>query len=192
MRVELLARGFDYLSTTRANQFISDASSELDEMRTWPYRESTATGSTPLLVSDLGEVDTVFDTGQVRELQPMTRADLIDAYGDLSAVSGGSFAYYITSGNTINSYPLGATVRVQYWAITPTLTSDAQTPLSPARWHQIIVHMAVRRAYLDSDNFDAAQGVQIEIDRLVAIMDDSLLGQEQIRYAQAVGEDGGW
>lgn len=174
MKTELIARGFDGLASngltadTRAGVYINAARAEFDRMFLWPWREKSATGTSPLSITDLGTIEKVIDTSN--SSVALARADyssLVDAYGDLSPSGSPSFYYVAWPSGTpeVVAYPGGShTIGVQYWRVTPDLSSGSDTPASPAECHYTIVDMAVRRAYRDNDDHDSAAAIQAEID----------------------------
>lgn len=177
LRTELLARGFSYLSDDRANQLLNWANHELDDFTTWPYREASVTGTSPLTISDLGSIEAVLETTTNTLLYQAEYADLVQAYGDLS-VTGFPIAYYLaqpTAGQPeVATYPSGASIGVQYWKVTSDLSEDTDTPLSPDRFHHVIVDLAACRAYLDRDDFSAAQALRAQVDQDLLRMADAL------------------
>jgi hypothetical protein len=188
LKAELVARGFDSLSTTRQGYYINAARAELDRMFLWPWREKSASGTSPLSVSDLGRIEKVTNSSQ--SALPLAKADrstLIDIYGDLS-VSGTPGYYYVAwpSGTpTVVAIPVSTnTIAVQYWKVTVDLSGAADVPAAPSEAHYTIVDLAVRRAYRDSDDHAAAAALQPEIDNAVA----QLL--EQYPPGQPAGPDG--
>lgn len=177
LRTEFLARGFDYLSTTRADRYINQAYGELCEMERWPFLEKTTTGAAPLTISDLGAVASVLDADRNAKLNYIDRRTLFDIYKDLST-TGEPRWYYIEDGKTLKTYPVGGTLNVRYWIVPAELSGDTDAPVVPTRFHNLIVDLAVRRAYIDSDNFEAAQALQAEADRGMTVMAQSLLAQQ--------------
>lgn len=182
LRTELLARGFDFLTPTRANQILEWARAELDSLYLWPYREESAVGTAPLAISDLGTVEAVINADTGCELLPAEYRDLIAAFGDLSTPGEPVYWYRAepTAGQPeIATYPTStANIGVQYWQITPAFDDDADEPLAPARYHDIVLELAVQRAYRDSDSHQFAEALQTHIDRRVARMVDDLFTQQ--------------
>lgn len=170
MKAEVLARGFDGLTDTRAGVYVNAARAELDRMFLWPWREKSVTGTSPISISDLGTIEAVVNTSQ--SSVPLSRADyrsLLDLYSDLTT-SGTPCFYYVAwpSGTPeVVTYPSNSnTIGVQYWRVTPDLTGS-QTPASPSECHYTIIDIAVRRAYRDNDDHQAAAALQPEIDNAI-------------------------
>jgi hypothetical protein len=194
---ELQARGFSYLSDTRAGQYINWARSQLDDMYLWPYRETSVTGTSALSISDLGTIEAVLNTTQQVPLQPADYRSLLEWHGDLS-VSGDPVYYYVAwpSGTpTVATYPSNSdTIGVQYYKVTADLTGT-DDPAAPTRFHGLIVDLAAAKAYRDSDNFQAAEALQADINRQVAVMVDALFDQTiqgPSAYQQITYSAGDW
>jgi hypothetical protein len=154
MRTELKARGFDHLTDARLNQFLADACSELDDLELWPYRLTTATGSAPLTIADLGVIEEVVNTTNAS--QPLSRADrrsLVDWYGDVTTTGTPSWFYF--DNGVVRTFPVGGTLSVRYYKAPAQLSSDSDTPSSPARFHMLVVSMAEKQAMLLDESDDA-------------------------------------
>lgn len=184
LKAELVARGFDYLSTTRQGQFINDAMHELDDLYTWPYRETSSTGAAPLSITTLGIIQQVINSTRNAPLEPRSYQWLIREFGDLST-SGQASYYYVSwtsGGPKVVTYPTNSdTLAVLHWKIATDLSAGADLPLSPTRYHTIIVDIAVRMALVDADNYSAAAALQTEIERKTARMANALLGGQQLQ-----------
>lgn len=187
LKDELAARGFGYLSDTRLGVYINNARAELDRMYLWPWLEASATGTSPLTVTDLAAVEAVVNTSQSNApLYPIDYRTLTEAYGDLST-SGSPSYYYLArpSSPEVATYPVSSTdtIGVQYWKVTPDLSASSDTPASPEEAHYTIVDLAVRRAYRDSDNHQEAEQIQSEIDRAI--------GQLLLQYPPGIADHSG-
>lgn len=199
LKDELAARGFDHLTDTRLGQYVNWARGELDDMFRWPYREKSVTGVAPLTVADLGVIEAVTNETQHYTLRPYPFGGLLEDFGDLSLTGTPSF-YYVAwpSGvPVVATYPASTqTIGVQYWQVPPDLGAGSDTPLAPRRFHGLLVDLAVRRAYRDRDNHEAAETLQKEIDRQVQVMVAALLGGQQVQgaasYAQVTGAAEDW
>lgn len=172
LQTELSDRGFAYLSAARLGQYINVAYHELCDLEEWPFLETTASGAAPLTISDLRTVLSVYDSAGNINLTARERRALVDDYRDLTTT--GSPRFFYVDGSALSTYPVGGTLAVRYIKVPVDLTGT-DIPLVPSRFHYVIVDIAARRAYIDSDAFDKAQGVQAEVDRMVAVMRDSLL-----------------
>lgn len=169
---EYQARGFDLLGDTRAGQHINWAYLELCGLHQWPFLEESATGTAPLSITDLGTIEAVVDLTRNVELFPVEYRDLIAEYGDLSTTGTPDFYYIANPSGTLQvaTYPVTTnTIGVQYWEVPAELTGTDE-PVVPARYHDIIVDLAVVRGYRDSDNHAAAEALQAHVDRRVQQM----------------------
>lgn len=179
LKQELADRGFSFLSDARLGRYINQARAELDESDLWPYREASVVGSAPLAIPDLGTIEAVVDV-ESQPLHPADYRDLLDYYGDLSTAGSATHYYIASPGGTLEvaTFPMtGEPIGVQYWKITPELSAPTDTPVAPSRYHKIIVDMAVREAYRDSDNHGAAEQLQSQIDRDLVRMRETVLVQ---------------
>jgi hypothetical protein len=173
LRQELADRGFSYLTDARLNWLINAAYTELNEMELWPWRDTTATGAAPLTIADLGVVGSVVDTQALHTLVPIDRRQLLNDAPDLTT-TGSPMFFYVTNG-VVNTYPVGGTLSVRYFAATLPLSGDSDLPVIPDRFIPTIVDIAVRRGYLDDENFEVIQGLQVEIDRQLELMREVFL-----------------
>lgn len=181
LKAELAERGFDYLSDTRQGRYINDARAELDGMFRWPYRLTftTAAGNGAATAADLDVVDFVQypeSTGQT--LPVVDKVWLTDTYGN-RGISGTPAYAYVVQGVTpsVVLYPQGPSDQdfyVSYYKVPADLTGT-DTPLAPTRFHNLIVDLAVERAYRDSDNHSAAEQLRVSIERRLAAMVKDLL-----------------
>ena len=78
---------------------------------------------------------------------------------------------------------------MQYWQVPPSLSADADEPLTPENYHLLIVDIAVRMAYRDTDNHAAAEALQAQIDRDLAGMIVDLLGDQGPSWIAPDGVD---
>src|SRR4051812_22056516 len=110
LKDEVAAAGFARLTSSQLGTFVNRAMHELDDMEPWGYREASVTGVAPLAISDLGEVDLVFDTTATDvPLEKRSYRELVSDFGDVS-VTGGSptFWYRATPSGvpTVATYPV--------------------------------------------------------------------------------------
>lgn len=190
LKQELADRGYSYMDDSRLGRYVNWARAELDEHVEWPYREAYAIGAAPLTVADLGTVEAVVNTTTDGRLVRMDYNNLLEYYGDLSVTGSPVYWYRATPGGvpTIGTFPVGDSIGVQYWNITPDLTGT-QTPASPARYHGLIVDIAVRRAAMDESDFQAVQVLGNEIDRALGAMRNALLVDQGPAWVGMAGDD---
>lgn len=184
LKAELSDRGFSRLSDAQRGVLINRAMTELNELARWPFLESSATGVAPLAITDLGTVDVVFDlTGKDRRIPGLAYQTLVSMYGDLSTVGGAPSYWYLATPlgvPTVATYPVSAvSIGVQYYMTAPDLSDAADAPLAPARYHGLIVDIAVRRAHRRKGDHAGADALQADISVGVAGMREALLYQPQ-------------
>lgn len=193
LQTEFFARGFAYLNDagaglTRAKRFINDAAHEIDDLERWPYRAATTTGTSPLTISDLGDIDTVLDSTNRRTLESNTRGVLLDTYGELTTTGSASWFYMVAG--AITAYPVTTnTLSVNYWKVAPDMSSGSDTPLMPDRFRMAIVERAAHKAYLDQDDPEMAAVCLAESDRIVDRMREvyALQTNEQRQVVTGLG-----
>lgn len=177
LQAELYARGYDHLAqdaagVARGLRWINQAAAELTLEELWPFRLNTATGAAPLSIADLDRVLSVVDTGNSnRELVEMTERELTT--WDLSYA--GTALYFYRDSLQVKTYPVGGTLSVRYYSLPTDLVSPADTTLVPARYMDVIVDGAVRRAAKDRDNPDAVALAEQERQRGLELMRRQLL-----------------
>lgn len=142
-RTELWDIGGGVLSadTTTTDYYLNLAKNWLEDRDDWPWLETTATGSSPLTVSDLKRVLYVADTTNDVLLKP---AEMIDiARRDPGVDNTGQPAFYYLDGLTsVKVWPTtSVNLSVRYIKYSPELTSS-DTPLIPTRYHFLWVKIA--------------------------------------------------
>lgn len=177
---ELAARGFDTLSAARLGAFVNQGRAELDNMYLWPYRLASASGASPLTITDLGTIEEVANSAVTGSpaLLYADRRSLRDSYGDIT-ITGTPGFFFIDNG-VVRTYPVGGTLAVRYYKRPPALSAGADTPLAPSDYHMLYVDFAVRWAQKDGQQPSSLDG---EILRQLQVMVSDLFGQ------QVVGSD---
>lgn len=166
-QTEMYARGFDYLNQdaagrTRAKRFIVEAYLEdVCANEPWDFLRASTSSTAPLTITDLDTVISARDETNDRQLDVVDAGYLEDQFGDLTETGTATFLYF-TGETALTTFPLdtGATIGVKYFKIPTEPSADDDTFLVPSRWHGIIIDFAVVRAYVDSDNFEAAQWLE--------------------------------
>lgn len=182
IRAEVQARGFDYLSTARCTTLINIAVNEICSYMPWPFMETSVGPSTsPLTITDLGWVLSVVDSQSDISLARSDRRSILGQDADLSET--GTPVVYWLENNTITVWPGSSvdTVTVRYVKVPTDLSADADVPLIPTGFHDLIVHGTVLQAQLDNDMIQSYQITrqvwQTRIDQMVqAIMGRDLGG----------------
>jgi len=171
---EVTGRGFDFQSSARVGSWVNNAYTELCDLEDWPFLQASASGPAPLTIADLGVVEGVRTQAGVR-LMAIDRRQLEHDVTDLTT-AGSPSCYYLTAGQTISTYPTSmASITVRYWKTPAEMVSTLAVPIIPARFHELIVLGALRRAALEESDgpdyasFDAEwqRGVQIMRERVL-------------------------
>jgi len=201
LQTELYARGFQYLNdggagVTRAKQWLNDSYFELCALAAWPFLETTVTGVAPLTVSDVQKVIYVVDTSTGAKLQSVDVRELTDWYPKLDT-TGSPVWWWLDGNTTLRVFPLNTadSLSVRYAKFPATLSASSDTPVVPARYHNLIVDGAVIRAYKDSDNLMSAYALQNDLDGQVQKMRETLLARRMdngtyVTVSSAYGD--GW
>lgn len=193
---EFYARGFDSLNdsgvgTARGTRWINDAMHEIDDLERWPYRMASTTGASPLTISDLGEIGSVYDAARDVVLDPFDQAGLLFDTGDLTT-TGNAYGFYMNAG-AITAYPVqSASLSVNYWKVRADLSAGSDEPLMPDRFRMAIVHYAVAQGLVDKSNFVEAAGARAEGDRVVQRMRENYVLQTGGARAQVTFASGDW
>ncbi len=180
---EFYARGFDYLDDggageTRAKRWINQAYLEILEMDDWPFLQTSISTPAPVIISDLGTIESVSNMTTEQNLGFVDRRTLLEQFPTLDAQGSSEYAY-ITQGTTLNTYPVGSdTLKVRYLRVAGELSDDDNQPEIPSRYQYAIIDYACARAYMDSDNPEMAQIVRRDGDNLVQMMRERLLLQQ--------------
>lgn len=180
LKAEFTARGFDYLSATRQNQYVNRGYHWICEQAQWPFLFTSATGAAPLTVADLREVQSVQTTVNEAQLEQFDVEDVLRIDPSLNDTGNAAF-WYATSSTVIAVWPpnAGPNIKVYYVKVPVDLSAGGDIPLVPTRYHLSIVDYAVKLAYEDSDNFAAAQALQQKIDGDMTKMTQTLLHNER-------------
>lgn len=162
---ELGARGFDFLqddasSVGRLKRWINTAyRTDICAAELWPWLETTATGTAPLPITDLRDIQYVANLDEQYLLSVMDVRDIAER--DPAGEATGPAVGYWLDGSTVKVWPDdGVNLEVRYVRKPAALVSDGDTPLVPEEYHSLIVDRAVVLAYRDSDNWEAANAAQ--------------------------------
>jgi hypothetical protein len=146
LKQELSDRGYDDLSDTRLGNFINQGRAELDLMYNWPYRLATASGASPLTITDLGTIEEVANTARHRQPAiglrgPPQPARLVRRHHD-----------HRQPRVLLHRQRRRPDLPGRRDALGPLLQADAaavgatDTPLAPTDYHMLYVDFAVRWA----------------------------------------------
>jgi hypothetical protein len=197
-QTEFFARGFDYLNQdaagrTRAKRWLVEGYLEdicADEP--WDFLRTSTSGAAPLTISDLDTIISVKDTTNDEPLYGADHGWLEDSYPDLTT-TGTPEWYYLSDDTTLSVYPANTsdTIQVRYFKVPAEPSDDADEFVVPSRWQGLIIDAAVIRAYMDSDNFEAAGLLQSRFDRRLEKMKWAhMVRDSHPRFVQMT--QGGW
>lgn len=193
LKTEFYARGFDYLSedaagVARAERWLNQAYREVLNLQAWPFLVVTTTGSAgagTVSIPDLRKIMWVRDVssgGSNYPLQHILVQDLMAELGvDLTQTGTPSY-YYVEGGSQVKTWLVGGTIEVRYIQRVAPLTGTAD-PVFDEEYHNLIVDRAVMKAYIDSDNFEAAAAEKAEFDAgILAMTEDYLMDSRETSY----------
>jgi len=179
---EFYARGFTYLDDggpgeVRAKRWINDAMQDIDDQFDWPYLWAETTETAPATITDLRRVLSVVNVGESISLAYADERTLTSYYVD-TTIAGTGQVYYLTGGNTINTYPVSnAVLTIRYLIVAPDMSASTDRPLMPDRYRSAIVDYAVASALMDKNNLEEASAARSQGDGVIERMRDSLLLQ---------------
>lgn len=181
LKQELSDRGFSYLTDARLGRYINTAGRELLEADQWSFRElATSSSADSTYVSTDGPPYAVVwypTPATATNYYQLTYRSAGDAHTTPGyAATGAPPCHYTleystnTGGYHVIPLPqqtsIGAgQMAVWYYAPWTDLTGATEPLVPPPANHSTIVDIAARIAYRDSDNHDAAESLQVQIDR---------------------------
>lgn len=192
---ELSDRGYAHLTTARLKALINRARARLDSLQDWSYLEDSEQGVAPLSIPTLKHVEIVSNETQEYRLEEVGYQDLINWNVDLDETGSPQCWYRATPAGdpVVATWPTSTdTVGVQFFAVAPDLSGDADEPLAPSRFHLLIVDLAQQMAERERGNYEASQTLQSEVDRGVNEMMEDLLPQNQPRYTRQTDASVDW
>lgn len=200
LKTEFYARGTDYLNedaagVARAERWLNQAYREILNLHSWSFLNATATGAAgagSVNVPDLRKILFVADASSGsnpgRPLKRVSIEDLAAEGADLALT--GTPEWYWVEGTTIYGYPFGGTIAVRYIKRVDPMTGT-DTPVFDEEYHNLIVDRAMIKAYIDSDNFEAANALRAEVNlALAAMAEDYLLVSREVQYIPVDPYDG--
>jgi len=169
LRAEVQARGFEYATTTRVDNWINAEYRELCSRQSWPFLETSTTVAGAGAISDVRFVQTVVHTTEARLLTFMDRRVLAETFADLTAA--GDPSYWFLENDILKTYPVTTDdLAVRYVKIPAKLAAGTDEPIVPDAYHEIIVDGAVARGYKDAENWEAYGPMRQELERAIGIM----------------------
>lgn len=184
-QTELVARGFDALSTTRAKAILNDAYTEVDGAYPWPYLEDSGTGTAPLSIPTLGQIEAVTDETLDVPIELVAYRNLVDWVDDLSTTGDPEFAYVAWPSGvpTVATWPVSTnTIGVQFYRVPAALTADADRPAAPSRYHGVYLAVASRMAAVETGGDPSGWASEAERalqTMLLTLLPDQLSGRHQ-------------
>ena len=180
-QTEFFAMGFDDWNDagnglTRAKRLLNEAMHEIQSQFEWQFTETSATGTAPLTISDLHRIIEVVDSTNDSKLRYIDRRTLGDIAPDLPDT--GTPEYYWLDGlTTLRVYPANTsvTLAVRYHKYPSDMSANGDVPLIPARFRPVIVYRAAAKAHRYKQNFEAAAGMEAEVNRIVDQMREALI-----------------
>lgn len=180
IREEVIASGAENIAgqaggVDRINRWIQQSIRELCDFKPWPFLFAKVEGAAPLTIADLGHVQGVIDVGNRNELEPITINQVL--LGDPTQVGVGNPEYWFTEdGAVIKITPsrAGITLRVLYRKV-PLELEDADEPIIPVDYHDLIVIRTRVKVYEFTDNFEAAAEILKDYERQRGLMVHALM-----------------
>jgi hypothetical protein len=201
LKTEFYARGTDYLNedaqgVARAERWLNQAYREIVNLHAWPFLQTVATGAADagfVVVPDLRKILYVTDSsGGQNPGTPLKRVSIEDLQAESANVSqtGTPELYWLDGAETIMAYPVGGTISVRYVKRVAPMTGT-DVPIFDEEYHNLIVDKAMIKAYVDSDNFEAAAALRDEVNlTLSAMAEDYLLASRETQYILVNPYDG--
>ncbi len=163
MRDELEQRGYSFIVDLpdRANRWINQAYQEVCEAEDWPFCEATTTGTAPLTISDLRQILYVVDSTNDLPLLGSDQRTIQQKDPDLTQ-TGSPCNFYLTGSTTLAVWPPDTSVSltVRYLKVPAELDDDADEPIIPERFQELIIDGAVIKALKDTDRLGNAQALK--------------------------------
>lgn len=197
LKDELYARGTDYLSedaagVARAERWLNQGYREILNLQAWTFLYTLTTGpaNSSVNIPDLRRVLYVVDTANGNQaLTYVNFPDLITQYGEDAFTDTGTPSYYYIINGTVYPHPFGGTLKVAYIKRVAPMTGT-DTPIFDEEYHNLIVDKAMIRAYIDSDNYEAAQALQSQVDlTLQAMSEDYATTSRETQFIIPAGDD---
>jgi hypothetical protein len=197
IREEVAASGFENVlkdagGEARINRWIQESIREICDFKPWPFLFDVKEGAMPMAIADLGHVIAVVDLNSSNPLDPATFNDIVLANPKLDG-KGSPEAWYLEDGSTIKVYPSSeGNFRVNYRKV-PAALIDADVPIIPVDYHDVIVARVRVKAYERSDNNKAASEALTAYERQLGLMVHALMKpnydkERRVRRTGAVGD----
>lgn len=199
LKEELFARGTNYLeedasTEARAERWLNQAYREILNLHPWPFLQATATGTAGagyVSIADLRKLRAVSDItpGYDVHLGRASFEELLEENGDLTE-TGDPEWYYVDGTATVKAFPVGGQIKAYYIKRVDPM-SGTDTPVFDEEYHNLIVDKAMIKAYIDSDNFEAAAALREETNlSLTAMAEDYFLDSREVMFIPVDSYDG--
>ena len=200
LRVEVLARGVQYLSDTagllRVGQWLNDAAHEVDEVEAWPYLHATIAGTGTVAIPDLGRVLWVADTSGPRMLEVGDQQQLVEMFGALTLTGQPAWFFVQDPAGvpTVSVFPVsaGTPLSVRYSKIAADMVAGTDELLMPERFREAVVQYAFARALRERSDYEEAAVAQQAGDVIVARMRDFYGERARVSSQVIVDGAGDW
>lgn len=178
---EAARRGFtdmltDATQLPRLKRYVNQAYREITDVAHWPFLEAGKEGPAPLAITDLGHTLSVTNKTAEEVMQYMDRRQVVERDPALTD-TGVGVIWFRASESSIAVYPLdtASTFIVRYLKVPADLVADADVPILPPAYHDVIVDGTVIRLLKNRDSYEAAQFVRQEWERGIQNMKHALL-----------------
>lgn len=186
MQLEVMERlGADDSRTAgRVRRWLNDARQTLDGEELWDYLKTSTTGTMPLTIADLDQVESVIDVTNLNPLEQIDRDTLAEDVADLT-LPGLANYWYKTAPTTIAVFPVSTvTFTVRYTKFSADMAASADEPLLPDRWRQAIIERACYTGLRYKGDWTGAAACKAEYDDIVQDMKVSMIvPQERVGRA---------
>lgn len=194
LRTQLRERGFNFLEDAECDRLLNDAYLEICDLDDWPFLQATATGPASLTIADLRTVTSVYDTTGRRHLDVTSYDELIQQCVDVTQ-AGTPCVYWIDGLTVVKTWPVGGTLSVRYLKTPTAMVDPAEQPVIPARFRDIIVTGAARKAAMDQSAAADLDALTQEYQRRLEVMRAALIDQSRdTQFLRTAGGDdwGSW
>jgi hypothetical protein len=159
---EVTARGYDFMASSRIEDFVARSYQTLSARYNWPWLEESKETTAPFEIKDLRHVLSVTDTTQERPLWGTTRQWILERYPKLEET--GNAVWWFLDNLTLRLFPLSEDkVAVRYVKKSPALEKASDEPLWPEEWRYLIVDQAVAYCLKDNDEYSVARELEADV-----------------------------
>ena len=176
MQIEVLERlGVDDVrSANRVRRWLNDANNKLNNEERWDYLFGSTTGTMPLTIADMDEVETVTDVPDFNPLVQIDRQSLVEDMADLTTTGTAAY-WYKTAPTTLAVYPVDtSTFTVKYIKFSAEMALAADEPLVADRFRSAIVERACATGLRYKGDWDGYRACMAEYDATVQQMRGSM------------------